>query len=95
MRPENLQAVWTEISSALREAVSEDTFVRWFKDAELVALTEDDLTLRVPNNILSVWIEANYLPLLQSAITLALGDRRRGPVCLLGENPRSPSRARS
>ncbi|HZJ14242.1 MAG TPA: chromosomal replication initiator protein DnaA [Chthoniobacteraceae bacterium] len=87
MRPENLQAVWTEISSALREAVSEDTFVRWFKDAELVALTEDDLTLRVPNNIYQVWIEANYLPLLQSAITLALGDRRLVRFAFSGENP--------
>jgi chromosomal replication initiator protein len=86
MRPENLQAVWTEISSALKEAVSEDTFVRWFKDAELVALTEDELTLRVPNNIYQVWIEANYLPLLQSAITLALGDRRAVRFVFSGES---------
>jgi chromosomal replication initiator protein len=67
--------------------VSEDTFVRWFKDAELVALTDDELTLRVPNNIYQVWIEANYLPLLQSAITLALGDRRLVRFAFSGENP--------
>ena len=87
MRPENLQAVWSEISNALREAVSEDTFVRWFKDAELVALTDDELTLRVPNNIYQVWIEANYLQLLHSAITLALGDRRTVRFAFSGENP--------
>src|SRR4030095_14917112 len=87
MRSENLQAVWNEISNALREAVSEDTFVRWFKDAELVALSDDELTLRVPNNIYQVWIEANYLPLLQSAITLALGDRRLVRFAFSGENP--------
>ena len=83
MRPENLQAVWNEISNALREAVSDDTFVRWFKDVELVALTDDELTLRVPNNIYQVWIEANYLQLLQSAIIARSGRPANGPVCLL------------
>jgi chromosomal replication initiator protein len=89
MTPDNLQPVWSEISNALREDVSEDTFVRWFKDADLVGLTADDLTLRVPNNIYQVWIEANYLPLLQSAIMLALGEPRTVRFAFSGENTAS------
>jgi len=89
MTPEKLQPVWSEISNALKDDVSEDTFARWFKDADLVALTDEDLTLRVPNNIYQVWIEANYLPLLQSAIMLSLGERRTVRFAFSGENSKA------
>jgi hypothetical protein len=37
MTPDNLQTTWSEISDALKEDVSEDTFDRWFRDVELIA----------------------------------------------------------
>jgi chromosomal replication initiator protein len=72
----DLQALWSEIAATIRAEVSADTFNRWFKDIELIALTSVEMTLRVPNNIYQFWIESNYLSLVQSAALLALGAPR-------------------
>ncbi len=75
-QPLELEPVWAEIVQSIRTAVSADTFDRWFKEISLISLDEDQLTLQVPNNIYQFWIESNYLTLLQSATTLALGSPR-------------------
>ena len=74
--PSNLQTAWAEITQAIRSAVSPDTFDRWFKGISLVSLDKEQLTLAVPNDIYQYWIESNYLSLLQSATTVALGSPR-------------------
>jgi chromosomal replication initiator protein len=73
---QDIQAIWTEIVAGIRAEVSADTFTRWFKDVQLAALDDRYLTLRVPNNIYQLWIESNYLPLLQSATMMALSTPR-------------------
>jgi chromosomal replication initiator protein len=72
----DLNALWNEIAATLKKEVSEDTYQRWFRDIELADLTEEHLTLRVPNNIYQLWIESNYLGFLRSAIMLAIGSSR-------------------
>jgi chromosomal replication initiator protein len=69
-------AVWADIASTIRAEVSVDTFSRWFGDVEMVALDDRTLTLRVPNSIHQLWIESNYLQMLQSATMLTLGTPR-------------------
>ena len=83
----DLLATWTEIAAALRSEVSVDTYARWFRDVEMTALDEKELTLRVPNNIYQLWIETNYLPLLRSAIMLAIGEPRTVRFTFGAENP--------
>jgi chromosomal replication initiator protein len=73
---EELPFVWSKLAEHLREDVSEDTFARWFKDIELVALNDTALTLRVPSHIYQLWIESNYLSLLRSAVLYVLGRER-------------------
>ncbi len=73
---QDIQTIWTEIVAGIRAEVSADTFTRWFKDVQLAALDDRYLTLRVPNNIYQLWIESNYLPLLQTATMMALGTPR-------------------
>ena len=72
----DLQAIWSQIAGNLKTSVSEDSVTRWFQDAEMVSLTDEDITVRVPNNIHQLWIETNYLPLLRSAIVLVVGTHR-------------------
>jgi len=73
---DNLAQIWKHIVKTIRPEVSTDTFLRWFKGIQMVAADETRLTLRVPNNIYQLWIETNYLPLLQSAILNVLGSPR-------------------
>src|SRR5437899_7216470 len=82
---ENFARIWKHISETIKPQVSGDTFQRWFKAIELAHADETQLTLRVPNNIYQLWIETNYMPLLQSAILAVLAGPRdikfdvRGP----------------
>jgi chromosomal replication initiator protein len=72
----DLPALWKDIAGTIKAEVSPDTFNRWFKDIELVALSPTEMTLCVPNNIYQFWIESNYLSLVQSSALLALGTPR-------------------
>ena len=73
---ERCKALWEKLSAALKPQVSADTFKRWFSAVELVKVTGEDVTLRVPNNIYQLWIESNHMPVLQTAIAAALGQPR-------------------
>ena len=83
--PNDLQAIWSQIAGNLKTSVSEDTFTRWFQEAELMSLTEEEVAIRVPNNIHQLWIETNYLPLLRSAIVLVVGTHRKVRFVSSGE----------
>lgn len=74
---DSMHRIWHPISEAIRPQVSPDTFQRWFADIQLSAADEESLTLCVPNNIYQVWIESNYQPLVQSAVTHILGHPRK------------------
>lgn len=62
------QKIWDEIGARLRVSVSEDTYNRWFASIQMVGASEEEIKLRVPNNIYQLWIETNYMPALQSAL---------------------------
>ena len=74
---ESLKQIWDSISAAIKPEVSPDTFQRWFTSVSLVLADEQQLTLRVPNNIYQLWIESNYMPFVQSAIMSVLGATRQ------------------
>ncbi len=73
---EKCTQVWQKVSAALKPQVSPDTFKRWFSAARLTHVTEDAITLLVPNNIYQFWIESNHMISLQAAIETALGSPR-------------------
>ena len=75
-KTEELPFVWSKLAEQLQEEVSEDTFIRWFKDIELADLSDTSVTLRVPSHIYQLWIESNYMGLLRSTILLVLGRER-------------------
>jgi len=72
-----LALIWNHIADAIRPEVSGDTFQRWFKAIQLLGADEAQITLRVPNNIYQLWIETNYMGLLQSSILKVLGSPRK------------------
>lgn len=92
---ENFNTLWSHVASSVREEVSADTFHRWFASVELVQADETELTLRVPNNIFQLWIESNYMPLVQSAIIKVLGAPRAVKFTFAGEVPEPSKKARA
>ncbi|MEQ1858974.1 MAG: chromosomal replication initiator protein DnaA [Chthoniobacteraceae bacterium] len=74
---EEFPFVWGKIVEQLREAMSEDTFTRWFNGVELAALSDTDATICVPSHIYQLWIESNYLDLLRASFLFVLGRERK------------------
>lgn len=73
---ESYRRIWDEIASSIQPHVSVDAFQRWFAAIELVQADELALTFQVPNTIYQLWIESNYLNLVQSATLSVLGSPR-------------------
>jgi chromosomal replication initiator protein len=68
--------LWQKLSTALKPQVSSDTFKRWFSALELVEVSDEAFTFRVPNNIYQYWIESNHMTALEAAIVDAFGGPR-------------------
>jgi chromosomal replication initiator protein len=73
---QGFRRIWEEIAGNIRPHVSIDAFNRWFSEIELVQTDECVLTFQVPNTIHQLWIESNYLPLVQSATLAVLAGPR-------------------
>ena len=85
---DNFSTLWNHITDQIRGEVSADTFQRWFAPVELAQADELQFTLHVPNNIFQLWIESNYMQLLQSAIIKILGQPRAIKFTFAGELPK-------
>jgi len=73
--------LWQRLSAALKPQISADSFKRWFSAVELLEAKDKSITLTVPNNIYQLWIESNYMPALQNAITVTFGSPRLVKFC--------------
>ncbi|MFT4549639.1 MAG: chromosomal replication initiator protein [Verrucomicrobiales bacterium] len=76
MSTSDLKLIWTEICTALKRRVSQDTFKRWFSGTSLLEADEDKLVVQVQNKIFQLWIESNYLSTLKQAVADVLQGER-------------------
>jgi chromosomal replication initiator protein len=73
---DSYRRIWDEIAAGIRPHVSVDAFQRWFAAIDLIHADELALTFEVPNTIYQLWIESNYLNLVQAAALAVLGSPR-------------------
>jgi|TARA_B110000908_G_scaffold12799_1_gene14895 chromosomal replication initiator protein len=66
---EDTKKLWGKVSTALKELVSGDAYSRWFQSASLTDVNETEAVLAVASDMHQVWIETNYLPEVQSALS--------------------------
>ncbi|MEX1045252.1 MAG: chromosomal replication initiator protein DnaA, partial [Chthoniobacterales bacterium] len=71
-----LDALWTQISSALRAELGDGVFDRWFSTLRLGEVSSREVALVIPNSIYQVWIESNYGAQLQAALMSVFGAQR-------------------
>ena len=70
---DQIEILWNHVSAHLRSSVSADSYTRWFASLKLVSAGDDAVRFRVPDSIHQLWIEMNYLPVLQSAFGAVTG----------------------
>ena len=80
------QIAWDRICDILRKAVGTDAFQRWFHAATWEGHEDGVASIAVPGEIHQVWIEANYLPELTSAVGTVCEATREVRV-VLGKIP--------
>jgi chromosomal replication initiator protein len=69
-------ALWSDISTSLRDALNDSTYTTWFADAKAGPLDEQAFVLFVPNDFTREWIEGHFRGLLEAIVRDALGDER-------------------
>jgi chromosomal replication initiator protein len=70
---DQLNTLWNLVCQHLHVSVSEDAYLRWFSSVKLLHAGEDTVRLRVPDSIHQLWIEMNYVPVLQAAFGAVTG----------------------
>lgn len=67
---------WTQASELLCGMVGNDAYQRWFRAVEWQGLEDGIASVSVPGEMHQVWIETNYLPELNMAVSQAFEDVR-------------------
>jgi chromosomal replication initiator protein len=70
------EALWTDVSARLRDALNESTYSTWFAGAEGGSLDDDTFVVVVPNDFTRQWVEGRYRGLIEAAVEDALGEGR-------------------
>ena len=69
----HLQKIWPPVRKGIQERINKDAYERWFQDLRLEAVDGTIMTFHVPNPIHQFFIESNFLPVVQAAVTEAMG----------------------
>ncbi len=69
-------ALWTDVSARLRDALNESTYSTWFAGAQGGELDADTFVVVVPNDFTRQWVEGRYRGLIEAAVEDALGEGR-------------------
>jgi len=68
------EKVWDSARQALQGMLNPDIYKLWFAPVRAAGLTQEEITLEVPNDFFEVWLKDNYLGLLRDAVTQATGQ---------------------
>lgn len=63
---------WKAVSGYLQELLSSDAYQRWFDGAECGEISQNEICIKVSSDIHQVWIETNFMPELQAAVSKVL-----------------------
>jgi len=70
---ESAERIWHAAQGLLRSMLSTDIYSLWFAPVQAMALEEDVIVLQVANDFCELWLQKNYLELLQHVVTHAAG----------------------
>src|SRR5438552_17832386 len=72
MQP-SAEKIWSSAQSLLRTLLNSDIFNLWFASIQPVELQGETLVLSVANDFCELWLNDNYLGLIQDALMHAAG----------------------
>jgi chromosomal replication initiator protein len=79
--------VWEGCLHTIKQNVNTQSFKTWFEPIKPVRLTDNSLTIQVPNHFFYEWLEEHYVALLRTTIHEALGNKGRLEYEIVTSNP--------
>ncbi len=73
MSEQTAETIWQGACAHLRSLLHPDVFERWIAVIRPVAVDDQTLVLGVDNDFYQTWLEENYLPIIQNAVTATTG----------------------
>jgi chromosomal replication initiator protein len=83
--------VWNNCLNIIRKSIDAQPFKTWFEPIKPVKLTEEVLTIQVPNKFFYEWLEEHYVDLLRKAVKKELGYNGTLEYNIMIENHRQIS----
>ncbi len=80
--------VWNNCLTLIKKSVPEKSFRTWFEPIKPVKLSDNILTIQVPNKFFYEWLEEHYIDQLKTAINQEIGKTARLEYQILVENHR-------
>ncbi|HWM14459.1 MAG TPA: chromosomal replication initiator protein DnaA [Gaiellaceae bacterium] len=80
-------ALWSDVSTRLRDALNDATYTTWFSEATAGGLDDEAFVLAVPNDFTRNWIEAHFRGLLEAMVRDSLGAERPVRVVVRERQP--------
>ena len=75
MKGSNVESVWSECLSIIKDNISYQKFKSWFEPIKPVKIEDDVLTIQVPSQFWYEWLEEHYYGMLRSTINKVIGEQ--------------------
>ena len=85
------EKIWDTALEQLRARLSRDTFAMWFAPLRAITVDGHKIDLLVPNEFSGVWLQDNYLGLLQDAVAIAAGCKLQVKFTVATQAPLVPA----
>jgi len=82
----DIQEVWENCLSVIKDNVSAQSFKTWFEPIKPIKLVDNVLTIQVPSQFFYEWLEEHYITLLKKVIRKELGAEGRLEYSIIMEN---------
>lgn len=82
--------IWAAAQALLRSMVREELYNLWFAPLKPQGVQDGTLTLEVANDFCEVWLQENYLDVLQQAVTQAAGQPIKVRFWVAHSQPATP-----
>jgi len=83
---EALLALWEKACSFLKRELSERSFQTWFGPVSIQGLSDDAVTLSVPDSYYGKWLEDHYQNLIESCLQEALGRKVKASYVVVNKS---------
>ncbi|MCK4419153.1 chromosomal replication initiator protein DnaA, partial [Candidatus Aerophobetes bacterium] len=67
--------IWQQLLSRIEKHLKPQNFKTWFKPIQLYSLTQDKLTIQVPNDFFKEWIKERYLKKIKEEMKQLTGRK--------------------